>query len=264
MSTPNPFDQQRAIPGIKHTLVVSSGKGGVGKSTVAFHLAHALSQKLRVGLLDADIHGPSLPRLSGTLHQKPEIDAGQRLYPITRWGMPLLSMGHIVEENSALVWRGPMLFKALQQLLFDVNWGELDLLVIDLPPGTGDVQLTLAQKIPLTAAISVTTPQNLALADVKRSVDMWKRVGVKNLGLVENMAYFSSDPQSEKISIFPRGQIDEFLAQHQLPLLATLPLSPLLAKSSEAGVPIMESAPQSAEAQSFRELAELVKNQLGL
>ncbi|MCX7674938.1 MAG: Mrp/NBP35 family ATP-binding protein, partial [Bdellovibrionaceae bacterium] len=134
MSTPNPFDQQRAIPGIKHTLVVSSGKGGVGKSTVAFHLAHALSQKLRVGLLDADIHGPSLPRLSGTLHQKPEIDAGQRLYPITRWGMPLLSMGHIVEENSALVWRGPMLFKALQQLLFDVNWGELDLLVIDLPP----------------------------------------------------------------------------------------------------------------------------------
>jgi ATP-binding protein involved in chromosome partitioning len=157
-----------------------------------------------------------------------------------------------------------MLFKALQQLLFDVNWGELDLLVIDLPPGTGDVQLTLAQKIPLTAAISVTTPQNLALADVKRSVDMWKRVGVKNLGLVENMAYFSSDPQAEKISIFPRGQIDEFLAQHQLPLLATLPLSPLLAKSSEAGVPIMESAPQSAEAQSFRELAELVKNQLGL
>ena len=188
MATTSPFDQQQAIPGVKHIIAVSSGKGGVGKSTVATNLATALGQKNKVGLLDADIYGPSIPRMLGSLNQKPAINKEQKIEPLLRYGIKLMSIGFLIDESSAVVWRGPMLFKAMDQFLRDVSWGDLDYLVVDLPPGTGDVQLSLAQKVPVSGAVMVSTPQNVSLTDVKRAVDMFNRVGIRMLGLVENMA----------------------------------------------------------------------------
>lgn len=257
----SPFASQQKIPSIKHIVAISSGKGGVGKSSLAFHLAHSLNERYQVGLLDADIHGPSLPRLSGTLNQKPEITDDQKLLPIVRHGLKLISMGHIVDENSALVWRGPMLFKALQQLLFDVAWGDLDFLVIDLPPGTGDIQLTLAQKVTLSGAVTISTPQNLALADVKRSVDMWKRVGVPLLGLIENMAYWQSQDH-QKLELFPRGEIDSFIKENQIDLLGQFPFSTKFAQLCEAGIPVSEAYPQSEEALKLKEISEKIASHL--
>ncbi|MCS6837332.1 MAG: Mrp/NBP35 family ATP-binding protein [Bdellovibrionaceae bacterium] len=262
-TTTNPFHQQKPIPGVKTILAVSSGKGGVGKSTVAVNLASALAQTWNVGLLDADIHGPSVPRMTGTLAEKPNLSVAQKLVPIRRWGMQILSIGHLVDEDSAVIWRGPMLFKALDQFFFDVAWDNLDILVIDLPPGTGDVQLTLAQKIPVTGAICVGTPQNVALADVKKSIDMWKRVGVKVLGVVENMAFFVHPDTGETLDLFPRGDLLGYLDQMKIPLLAKIPFCPQLAKLCEAGIPSPEvgsSIPPSNRqekepAQIFRELA---------
>jgi len=257
-TTPNPFETQRPIPGITHVIAVSSGKGGVGKSTVATNLALALSKNHRVGLLDADIYGPSLPRMLGALNQKPQISAEQKIEPIVRYGIKIMSIGFLVEETAAVVWRGPMLFKAMEQFLRDVNWGELDYLVVDLPPGTGDVQLSLAQKIPLSGAITVTTPQNVALMDAKKAVDMWSRVGVRMLGLVENMAYMLNPVNGEKIQLFPRGEIDSYLASKKLTKLVEVPFHPNVSLGSEAGVPVVESNRDSAEAQAFLALAEKV------
>jgi ATP-binding protein involved in chromosome partitioning len=260
----NPFDQQQAIPGVKKIIAVSSGKGGVGKSTLSSNLSAALAKKYTVGLLDADIYGPSVPRMTGTIGQRPTINEKQKLIPIMRNGVKLMSMGHLVDESAAVVWRGPMLFKAMDQFLRDVEWGDLDVLVIDLPPGTGDIQLTLAQKVPVTGAICVTTPQNVALADVKKAVDMWNRVKVPILGLVENMAYMINPATEEKIELFPRGDIDGFLKTNQLTLLAQIPFHPHIGKASEAGIPIVDAYSTSGEAQAFSELANLVAQRLGL
>lgn len=233
----NPFDQQKPIPGVKNIVAVSSGKGGVGKSTVSTHLAMALAKKGKsVGLLDADIYGPSIPRMMGTMNQKPAVEGGS-IQPIEVSGVKTLSIGNLVEEDLAVVWRGPMLFKAINQFLFEVNWGELDVLVIDMPPGTGDVQLSLAQKVPLRGAISVTTPQNIALADVKKSIDMFRRVNIPILGVVENMSYFEA-PGGEKVQMFPKGELEQYLQKEGLRKLGEVPLNPYISQSCEVGVPL--------------------------
>lgn len=254
----SPFDQQAAIPGVKKIIVVSSGKGGVGKSTVATNLALALSKKSKVGLLDADIYGPSIPRMMGALNQKPEINSEQKIVPLTRHGIKLMSIGFLIEEGAAVVWRGPMLFKAMDQFFKDIAWGELDYLVIDLPPGTGDVHLSVAQKVPVSGAVIVTTPQNIALVDAKKAIDMWKRVNIPILGVVENMSYMLAPGSSEKIQLFPKGELNSYLDSQKLLRLAEIPFNPSVSLGSEAGIPIVESHSKSPEATAFFELADKI------
>jgi ATP-binding protein involved in chromosome partitioning len=255
----NPFEQQKPIEGIKKIIAVSSGKGGVGKSTVASNLALALSKKgKKVGLLDADIYGPSLPRMVGAVNQKPTITGDQKLIPLERYSLKTMSIGYLIEESLAVVWRGPMLFKAMDQFLRDVQWGELDYLIVDLPPGTGDVQLSLAQKVPVAGTIVVSTPQNMSLIDVKRAIDMWERVNVPILGLVENMSFMINPANGEKIQMFPKGELRSYLDSKKLRLLGEIPFNPSVGLACEAGVPIVESHPQGAEALSFFELASKI------
>jgi ATP-binding protein involved in chromosome partitioning len=221
----NPFDQQQAIPGVKKIIAVASGKGGVGKSTVATNLALALREYGNVGLLDADIYGPSLPRMMGALNQKPTVSEGNKITPVSRYGIKMMSIGFLVEESAAIVWRGPMLFKAMDQFFKDVQWGELDYLVIDLPPGTGDVQLSLVQKVPVNYAVIVTTPQNIALIDAKKAIDMFERTGVKIAGVIENMSYMLNPANGEKIQLFPRGEISSYLEAKKLLALGEVPFN---------------------------------------
>lgn len=231
----DPFEQQKPITGVKNIIAISSGKGGVGKSTVSTHLAvTAASEGHKVGLLDADIYGPSLPRIMGTMGQKPEV-IDNRIKPLVVQNVSTMSIGNLVDEDLAVVWRGPMLFKAINQFLFEVDWGELDVLFIDLPPGTGDVQLSLAQKVPITGAITVTTPQNVALADVKKSIDMFKRVNVPLLGVIENMSYLPLE-NGERMQVFPKGELDAYLDKEQLPKLGEIPLLPEISKACEVGL----------------------------
>lgn len=255
----SPFDQQQPIKNVKHIIAVSSGKGGVGKSTVAANLALALSKKNQVGLLDADIYGPSIPRMMGALHQKPVLTEDQKIEPIQRYGMKLMSIGFLVEEGAAIVWRGPMLFKAMDQFLRDVHWGSLDYLIIDLPPGTGDVQLSLSQKVPVAGAVIVSTPQNIALIDAKKAIDMWNRVQVPILGMIENMSHMLAPGTGEKIQLFPRGEMDAYLDAKKISKLGDIPFNPSVSLGSEAGVPIVESHPQSAEAKAFFDIAEKIR-----
>jgi ATP-binding protein involved in chromosome partitioning len=259
---PNPFDQQKVIPGVKHIIAVSSGKGGVGKSTVATNLALALSKSAKVGLLDADIYGPSIPRMMGAMNQKLDISSDQRLTPLTRFGMRLMSIGFIIEENAAVVWRGPMLFKAMEQFLRDVQWGELDYLIVDLPPGTGDIQLSLAQKVPVSGAVIVSTPQNVALVDAKKAIDMWGRVSVPILGMIENMSFMLNPVNGEKIQLFPRGEMDAFLDSKSILKLGEIPFNPTVSMCGEAGIPVVESHPKSAEAQAFFAIAKTISEKL--
>lgn len=254
----NPFDQQQPIQGVGKVIAVSSGKGGVGKSTVATNLALALGQKYKVGLLDADIYGPSLPRMMGTLHQKPTISTGGKIEPILRHGLKLMSIGYLVDESSAIIWRGPMLFKAIDQFLRDVQWAPLDILVIDLPPGTGDIQLSLAQKIPLAGAITVSTPQNIAFIDAKKSIDMFTRVQIPHLGIIENMAYMINPTNGERIQMFPKGDLDNYLESKKISKLGEVPFNPSVGLACEAGIPIVEANPTGAEAKAFFEIADKV------
>ncbi len=254
----NPFDQQVAIPGVKKIIAVASGKGGVGKSTIATNLALALKEYGNVGLLDADIYGPSIPRMMGALNQKPAITAGNQIEPLTRYGIKMMSIGFLVDEASAVVWRGPMLFKAMDQFFRDVQWGELDYLVIDLPPGTGDVQLSLVQKVPVAAAVIVTTPQNISLIDAKKAIDMFERTGVKIAGVVENMSYMLSE-SGEKIQLFPKGEIDSYLKSKNLLKLSEVPFNTNVSLGSESGIPIMESYSDSKEALAIKEIARKLR-----
>lgn len=259
---PNPFDQQKPIPGVKHIIAVSSGKGGVGKSTVATNLALALSKKSKVGLLDADIYGPSIPRMMGAMNQKPDITADQKIQPLIRYGMKLMSIGFIIEENSAVVWRGPMLFKAMDQFFRDVQWGELDYLIVDMPPGTGDIQLSLAQKVPVAGSVVVSTPQNVSLVDAKKAIDMWGRVAVPILGMVENMSYMINPANGEKMQLFPKGEMDQYLDSKKIAKLGDIPFNPHVSLSGEAGIPIVEGNPTSAEAQAFFKVADSIRAKL--
>ena len=255
----NPFHQQAAVPGVEHIVAVGSGKGGVGKSTVALNLAAALGKSgWPAGVLDGDVYGPSLPRLTGTLNQRPELGEDKKLIPVRRYGLSLMSMGHLVEEESPLVWRGPMLFKAIDQLFRDVSWGRLKVLVIDLPPGTGDVALTVAQKVPVSGGIVVSSPQNLSLADTKKSLNMFRQIGVPVIGVVENMSYMR-DSKGEKMELFPRGQIDDYLRDKKIDKLAAVPFHPHVGLSCEAGVPLLESYPDSEEGRAIAGLAEKTK-----
>lgn len=256
----NPFDQQQPIPGVKKIIAVASGKGGVGKSTVATNLALALRAHGEVGLLDADIYGPSLPRMMGALNQKPTVAEANKITPVSRYGVKLMSIGFMVEEGSAIVWRGPMLFKAMDQFFRDVQWGNLDYLVIDLPPGTGDVQLSLVQKVPVSAAVVVTTPQNISLIDAKKAIDMFERTGVKIAGVVENMSYMLNPVNGEKIQLYPKGELNSYLDAKKLTKLSEIPFNPSVSLGSEAGVPIVESNISGVEAQCFKDLAEKLAN----
>jgi ATP-binding protein involved in chromosome partitioning len=252
----NPFLQQAPIENVKHIIAVGSGKGGVGKSTVAVNLAAALSKLgQKVGILDADIYGPSVPRMLGLLNRKPEMDAQGKIQPVRGFGINAMSMGFLIEEGAAVVWRGPMLFKAMEQLLRDVNWGELDYLIVDLPPGTGDVALTLAQKVPVNGAIVVCTPQNVALTDAKKALDMFERINIPVLGVVENMSYMRTDT-GEQIQLFPKGDLDRYLDAKKLTKLAELPFYTEVGLSSEAGVPLVDSHSGEEQSTMFINLAQ--------
>lgn len=256
-SPSNPFLQQKPIDGVKRVILVGSGKGGVGKSTVSCNLAVALKhQGQKVGLLDADIYGPSLPRMMGALNQKPTINEQNKIQPIVRHGIKLMSLGFMVDEGAAIVWRGPMLFKALDQFFRDVEWGELDTLLVDLPPGTGDVALTIAQKVPVFGAVVVCTPQNLALADAKKAVDMFERVNIPILGFVENMSGFAADPSQPPMALFPKGDLNQYLDAKGLEKLVEIPFLPQLSLCGESGVPVLSSDPKGSEAACFTGLAQ--------
>jgi ATP-binding protein involved in chromosome partitioning len=242
------------LPGVKSVIAVASGKGGVGKSTVAVNLAVALAQNgLKVGLLDADIYGPSLPRMLG-LNRKPEVRDGKML-PLHAWGLSCMSIGFLVDEETAMVWRGPMVMGALNQLLTQVEWGVLDVLVIDMPPGTGDTQLTLAQKASLFGAVVVSTPQDIALLDARRGVKMFEQVRVPVLGIVENMSYFSCPNCNHRTDIFGHGGAKAEAARIGVPFLGEVPLLLAIRETGDEGAPITASNPEGEAALAFKAIA---------
>ncbi len=244
------------VPGAKNIVLVMSGKGGVGKSTVATNLALALSRAgYRVGLLDADIYGPSIPTMLGVTG-RPTTD-GTRIHPLERFGVKLMSIGFLLDDpSSAVVWRGPMLQSALLQFLKDVDWGELDFLLLDMPPGTGDVALTLSQKVRSTGAIVVTTPQEVALQDVYKSVSMAHKVGIPILGVVENESYFVCDGCTKKHEIFGSGGGAKVAALAKAPLLGQIPLDTAVRQAGDGGIPVVQSAPGSEIAKAFVAVAD--------
>lgn len=244
------------VPHVKHVVVVMSGKGGVGKSTVCTNLALALKRSgYRVGLLDADMYGPSIPTMLG-IQGRPH-NRGGKITPLQRFGVKLMSLGFLLEDpKSAVVWRGPMLHGALLQFLKDVEWGELDFLLLDLPPGTGDVMLTIAQNLQATGAVVVTTPQDVALQDVHKSVSMAKKVGLRVLGVVENQSYFICGACSEKHFLFGKGGGEKIAEQAEAPLIGQLPIEPSIAQWGDAGTPIVQASPGSAVARQFMSMAE--------
>ncbi len=219
---------------VKNIIAIASGKGGVGKSTLAINLAIALSHHARVGLLDADIYGPSQPVMLAAAHEKAQV-ADHKLQPIMRCGLQTMSIGYLIDGTVPLAWRGPMLGKALQQLTFDTAWQALDYLVIDLPPGTGDVQLTMCQKVPVTAAIMVTTPQDIALVDVRRACEMFKKLNVPMLGIVENMSHFRCSHCGEITKLFSEGAAEKLKQAYGLPLLASIPFDQQLHQLTDTG-----------------------------
>jgi ATP-binding protein involved in chromosome partitioning len=246
---------------VKKIIAVSSGKGGVGKSTVAVNLALALAaQGLAVGLLDADIYGPSVPRLLG-LSGKPETD-GQMLKPMRAFGLAAMSIGLLIEGDTAMIWRGPMATSALQQMLSDVAWGALDVLVVDMPPGTGDIALTLAQRVPLAGAIVVSTPQDIALIDARKGLAMFRKVNVPILGLVENMSYFLCPSCGTRSDIFGHGGARDTAAQLGAPFLGEVPLHMIIRETSDAGLPVVATQKESSQAQAFMQIASQVAQAL--
>ena len=255
----------RAIPGvgIKSVVAVASGKGGVGKSTTAVNLAFALAaQGLAVGILDADIYGPSMPRLLG-LTQKPETVGGNRLKPLETHGVKVMSIGFLVDPEAPMIWRGPMVVSALTQMLRDVEWGELDVLVVDMPPGTGDTQLTLAQNVPLAGAVIVSTPQDLALIDARKGLAMFQKVDVPILGIVENMSHFVCPHCGERSDIFGTGGARDEAARVGVRFLGEIPLHMSIREHSDGGSPIVVAAPESPQALAFLHVAAGVIDGLG-
>lgn len=258
----SPMGRQAAIPGIGAIIAVASGKGGVGKSTTALNLALALRDLgLRVGLLDADIYGPSVPRLTG-IREKPALNDAKKMIPIMRFGLPLMSIGFLVEEETAMVWRGPMVMSAIRQMLWDVAWGELDVLVVDMPPGTGDAQLTLAQQVPLRGAVIVSTPQDLALIDARRGIAMFAKVDVPTLGIVENMSYFQCPECGTRSDIFGHGGARLEAERLKVPFLGEIPLHMAIRASSDAGTPVVDSEPNGPHAAVYRAIGAKIKAQL--
>ena len=250
--------QPLAIAGIKHLIAVASGKGGVGKSTTAVNLALGLQAiGLKAGIMDADIYGPSQPRLLG-LTGKPSMAPGNKLKPMEAYGLKAMSMGFMVEEGTPVVWRGPMVVQALNQMLREVAWGELDALIIDMPPGTGDVQLTIAQQVPLSGAVIVSTPQDLALIDARKGLAMFQKVNVPVLGLIENMSYFLCPSCGTRSDIFGHGGAEEEAKKLHLPFLGGVPLHMEIRERSDSGKPIVATMPEGPQAQIYRDIAAAV------
>jgi ATP-binding protein involved in chromosome partitioning len=258
----SPMSKQAEIPGIAAVIAVASGKGGVGKSTTALNLALGLRDLgLRVGLLDADIYGPSVPRLAG-IREKPTLDDHKKMIPIMKFGLSIMSIGFLVEEETAMIWRGPMVMSAITQMLRDVAWGTLDVLVVDMPPGTGDAQLTLAQNVPLKGAVIVSTPQDLALIDARRGLAMFTKVNVPVLGIVENMSYFQCPECGTRSDIFGHGGARHEAERLNVPFLGEVPLHMSIRAMSDAGTPVVESEPEGPHAAIYRAIGTKIRDRL--
>ncbi|MBV9347895.1 MAG: iron-sulfur cluster carrier protein ApbC [Pseudolabrys sp.] len=250
------------IPGVNAVIAVASGKGGVGKSTTAVNLALGLRDLgLKVGMLDADIYGPSLPKLLA-IREKPQTVGGTRLKPIERYGMKVMSIGFLIEEETPMIWRGPMVMSAITQMLREVEWGNLDVMVVDMPPGTGDAQLTMAQQVPLKGAVIVSTPQDLALIDARRGIAMFKRVDVPVLGVVENMSYYLCPSCGTRSDIFGHGGARKEAERLGVPFLGEVPLHMTIREKSDSGLPVVATEPDGPHARIYRDIATKVRDQL--
>ena len=255
----NPWSGQNRVPGIRRVVAVASGKGGVGKSTVSANLACALRHLgAEVGLLDCDIYGPSMPLMMG-IHDKPTLSEAEKLVPPANHGVRLMSMGLLIEGDAPVIWRGPMIMKTIQQFISDVEWGELDFLLVDLPPGTGDAQLSLCQTVPLDGGVIVTTPQEASLGVVRKGIAMFEKVNVPILGIVENMSYFTA-PNGERIEIFGHGGGRAEAERRKVPFLGEIPIYVEIRRGGDAGVPVVASHPQDAPAQAFIEIAKTLRD----
>lgn len=251
------------VPGISAIIAVASGKGGVGKSTTAVNLALALKANgLRVGILDADVYGPSMPRLLG-ISGRPQQIENRIIVPMENYGIKAMSMGFLVDEGTAMIWRGPMVQSALMQMLREVAWGELDVLVVDMPPGTGDAQLTMAQQVPLSGAVIVSTPQDMALIDARKGINMFKKVEVPLLGIVENMSYFIAPDTGNRYDIFGHGGARAEAEKLGVPFLGEVPLTIAIRETSDAGTPVVVSDPTGPQTLAYREIATKVWEQVG-
>ncbi len=247
---------QSGPPGVKHIIAVASGKGGVGKSTTACNLALGFAAAgLRVGVLDADIYGPSMPRLFG-IRGRPKIKTGRTLMPMEGHGCKVMSIGFLVEEDTAMIWRGPMVISALNQMLREVDWGDLDVLVVDMPPGTGDAQLTMSQSVPLAGAVIVSTPQDLALIDARRGVAMFQKVNVPILGIIENMSYFLCPDCGTRSNIFGHGGARDEARRIGVPFLGEIPLHMDIRENADGGTPVVVTAPDSGHSRAYRAIAD--------
>ncbi len=254
--------EQIALPGVKHIVAVASGKGGVGKSTMAANLAVALAkQGHKVAMFDADIFGPSQPRMMGLAGRKPESD-GKRLTPLENHGVKVMSIGFMIAEDNPIVWRGPMVMGALEQMLRDVAWGELDVMVVDMPPGTGDTQLTMSQRVPLAGAVIVSTPQDIALLDARKGLNMFRKVEVPILGIVENMSYYVCPKCGNRDDIFSHGGAHRTADELGADFLGEIPLDLKIRLASDGGTPIVASEPDGAHAQAYLAIAEKVWHKL--
>lgn len=265
MATTQGAAHSQAIPQVKNIIAVASGKGGVGKSTTAVNLALALAAEgVRVGILDADIYGPSQPQMLGVGQRRPEIvgeQGKQQMLPISAYGIQSISMGYLVTEDTPMLWRGPMATGALQQLLMQTRWDGLDYLIIDMPPGTGDIQITLAQKVPVTGAVIVTTPQDIALLDAKKGIEMFRKVNVPILGVIENMAMHTCSNCGHEEHIFGEGGGERIARDYQTELLGSLPLDLSIRANADQGKPSVAADPESAVSQKYRAIArKLIAN----
>lgn len=249
----------KLLPNVKHTIAVASGKGGVGKSTVSVNLALALAKLgYKVGLLDADIYGPSIPLMMG-ITGKPKVfqdEQSQKMIPLENYGIKLMSIGFLIDDDNPVIWRGPMASGALKQFMSDVNWGELDYLIYDLPPGTGDIQLTLVQTIPLSGAVIVTTPQEVSLIDAKKGLKMFEKVNVKVYGIVENMSYFIAPDTGNKYDIFGSGGGENLAKELHTSFLGGIPIDPRIREGGDSGKPIVQDKPEIEESKIIIGIAE--------
>jgi ATP-binding protein involved in chromosome partitioning len=249
------------LPDVGAIIAVASGKGGVGKSTTAVNLAVALaSQGLKVGLLDADIYGPSLPQMLGT-QERPRAE-GQRIIPLRRWGLTAMSIGFLVEQETPMIWRGPMVMGALEQMMGQVEWGTLDIMIVDMPPGTGDAQLTMSQRVPLAGAVIVSTPQDVALIDARRGVRMFEKVGVPVLGLIENMSFYCCPNCGHRAELFGHGGAQQEAERLGVEFLGALPLKLEIRELSDAGTPIVAARPETEEAQTYQRIATRLREKV--